>query len=64
MADWVRVTETNDRPIWINLDHVVTMQISGNATDLRLASPSRFEGSYTICVKEHPDQLVRSARQP
>lgn len=51
---FVKLTNSDDEPVWINLEHVYHMVRSGDLTALRFATTGE---SDTVTVKENPQDI-------
>ena len=52
--EFVQLTLSDDKPVWINLAHVYLMVRSGDLTVLQLATAAEDE---TVTVKEPPRDI-------
>jgi hypothetical protein len=53
---FVKLTRSDDEPVWVNLEHVHHIVRSGDLTILRFATAG---GDETVSVKEIPPDIFR-----
>jgi hypothetical protein len=53
---FIKLTRSDDEPVWINLEHVHLMVRSGDFTVLQFATAAKDE---TVTVKEPPPDIFR-----
>ena len=61
MAKWVKLTDYNGTPIWANLDVASYVIRYAGYDTTNVTFPAGEKGSYSVIVKETPEEIFALA---